>query len=206
VAVKVEVSLMGRGSIYPPQSRLLCLKAQETFNAEVEIKVLNEGLLFGGKICAALDRQHPRDLFDVHYLLGEEGFTEEVKTGFLFYLLSHSRPMHEMLRPNRQDRQISLETQFAGMTTEAFTYLDYEKTRELLVRLIHQNLTTYDKSFLLGILNLQPDWSVYDFKEFPAVKWKLLNLQKLKSENPDKYRMMIDKLTEVLNGPGNGRG
>jgi predicted nucleotidyltransferase component of viral defense system len=122
VSVKVEVSLMGRGSIYEPRVMELCIKAQEEFGAYVETRVLNYGLLFGGKICAALDRQHPRDLFDVLYLLNNEGFTDEVKSGFLFYLLGHSRPMLEILAPNMQDQRRALETQFSGMTTERFTY------------------------------------------------------------------------------------
>lgn len=201
-AVKVEVSLMGRGSIYEPQAMQLCRKAQEEFDAYDEVKVLNYGLLFGGKICAALDRQHPRDLFDVLYLMNNEGFSDQVKTGFLFYLISHSRPMHEMLSPHMQDQRRALENQFSGMTAESFTYNQYEKTRSLLIEVIHQRLTERDRIFLMTILKLQPDWTIYDFKDYPGIKWKLLNLEKLKSGNPDKYQFMIDQLQSVLY-PGN---
>ncbi len=203
VSVKVEVSVMGRGSIYEPEVMKLCLKAQEEFDAYVEVNVLNYGLLFGGKICAALDRQHPRDLFDVLYLLNNEGFTDEVKSGFIFYLLGHSRPMHEILAPHMKDQSSVMETQFSGMTAERFTYDDYEKTRESLLKVIHQRLTESDKIFLMGILKLQPDWTIYDFKEFPSVKWKLQNLEKLKRENQEKYQSMIDQLQKVLY-PENG--
>jgi predicted nucleotidyltransferase component of viral defense system len=198
VSVKVEVSLMGRGSIYEPQVMELCKKAQKEFNAFVETRVLNYGLLFGGKICAALDRQHPRDLFDVLHLLNNEGFTDEVKLGFLFYLLGHSRPMHEILAPNLQDQSSAMETQFSGMTTDGFNYKEFEKTREQLIKVIHQRLTESDKNFLMGILKLQPDWTIYDFKEFPSVKWKLQNLEKLKRENPEKYQSMINQLQKVI--------
>ena len=34
--------------------------------------------LYGGKICAALDRQHPRDLFDVKKLLEDNGVQTEL--------------------------------------------------------------------------------------------------------------------------------
>ncbi len=198
VSVKVEVSLMGRGSIFEPRVMELCMKAQEEFGAYVETRVLNYGLLFGGKICAALDRQHPRDLFDVLYLLNNEGFTDEVKSGFIFYLLGHSRPMHEILAPNMLGQSSAMETQFSGMTTDGFNYKEFEKTREELIKVIHQRLTESDKIFLMGILKLQPDWTIYDFKEYPGVKWKLLNLEKLKSENPEKYQSMIDQLQTVL--------
>lgn len=202
VSVKVEVSLMGRGSIYEPQVMELCKKAQKEFNAFVETRVLNYGLLFGGKICAALDRQHPRDLFDVLHLLNNEGFTDEVKSGFLFYLLGHNRPMHEILAPNLQDQSSAMETQFSGMTTDGFNYKEFEKTREQLIKVIHQRLTESDKNFLMGILKLKPDWTIYDFKDYPGIKWKLLNLEKLKSGNPEKYQFMIDQLQSVLY-PGN---
>jgi hypothetical protein len=35
--------------------------------------------LYGGKLCAALDRQHPRDLFDVGLLLRNEGITPAIR-------------------------------------------------------------------------------------------------------------------------------
>ncbi|MFN0189053.1 MAG: nucleotidyl transferase AbiEii/AbiGii toxin family protein [Bacteroidia bacterium] len=202
VSVKVEVSLMSRGCIFEPEVMQLCLKAQEEFDAFVEVKVLHHGLLFGSKICAALDIQHPRDLFDVLYLLKNEGFTDEVKSGFLFYLLSHSRPIHEILSPHLLDQTSAMETQFSGMTSEGFTYYEYEKTRESLIKAIHQNLTESDKLFLMGILKLQPDWTIYDFKDYPGLKWKLLNLEKLNGGNPEKYQVMIEQLQAVLY-PGN---
>ena len=198
VLVKVEVSLMGRGSIYEPQVMELCKKAQEEFDAFVETRVLNYGLLFGGKICAALYRQHPRDLFDVLHLLNNEGFTDEVKSGFLFYLVGHSRPMHEILSPNMIEQSRLMETQFSGMTEEGFSYEEFEKTKGNLLKVIHESLTESDKTFLMGILKLQPDWTIFDFKEYPGVKWKLLNLAKLKSENPEKHQFMIDQLQAVL--------
>lgn len=86
-SIKLEVSKMGRGAYAPPKVRVLCEKAQEEYNAFCEIAVVPLGQLYGGKICAALDRQHPRDLFDVKYLLTNEGLTEKIKTGFIFCLL-----------------------------------------------------------------------------------------------------------------------
>ncbi len=55
------------------------------------------------EICAALDRQHPRDLFDVKLLLDNEGITDKIRTAFIVYLISHNRPMNELLNPTFQD-------------------------------------------------------------------------------------------------------
>lgn len=198
VVVKVEVSVMNRGLLGNAETRILCAKAQETFEAFCEISSVSIGQLYGGKICAALDRQHPRDLFDVKYLLQNEGFTKEIKKGFLLMLLCSERPINEMLNPHLLDQQTAFENQFEGMASDDFSYEDYEKTRMELVEIVNQELTQDDKNFLLSFKNLTPNWSIYPFSEFPGVKWKQLNLNKLKNNNPDKHKQLFDKLKEVL--------
>ncbi len=94
--------------------------------------VISHGELFDGKICAALDRQHPRDLLDVHYLLSHEGITTIVKQGFIAALLSHPRPIHEVLNPNWRDQSDTFASQFRGMTILPFTYTDLEETQHNL--------------------------------------------------------------------------
>jgi len=196
--VKVEVSPVGRGLIAPVQKMILCDKAQQEFDRFVEINVVSTGQLYGGKICAALNRQHPRDLFDVQYLLENEGFTNEIKQGFLYNLLSSSAPINEVLLPNLLDQRKILESQFEGMSEEPFTYSDFEKARQSLLEAIQGGLTLEDRKFLLSVKDLSPDWSVYDFKDFPSVKWKLQNLERLRSDNPSKYHEQRDQLKNKL--------
>lgn len=196
--VKVEVSVMNRGLLGNAETRILCEKAQETFEAFCEISSVSIGQLYGGKICAALDRQHPRDLFDIKYLLQNEGFNKEIKKGFLLMLLCSERPINEMLNPHLLDQQTAFENQFEGMTSEDFSYEDYEKTRLELIEVVNMELTQDDKAFLLNFKNLTPDWSIYPFSEFPGVKWKQLNLNNLKNNNPEKHNQLFDKLKEVL--------
>lgn len=199
VDVKLEVNLVNRGTITEPKELPLCEKAQTTFEAFCSIPVVPIGQLFGGKIIAALDRQHPRDLFDVKYLLGMEGFTQEIKEGFLLCLLSSDRPINEVIIPNFQDQRSALANQFSGMTDETFSYEEYESIREKLITTIHENLTDSDKEFLLSVKSITPDWSIYDFQRFPAINWKLQNLQKLKDKNPDKHREQCEILKKKLN-------
>lgn len=120
VDIKLEVSAINRGTIEQPLSMVLCDNAQMEFEAFCAIKIVPVGQLYGGKICAALDRQHPRDLFDIKYLLENEGITEAVKTGFIFCLLSSARPIHEILSPNLQDQRSAFNNQFAGMSAQQF--------------------------------------------------------------------------------------
>ena len=198
--IKVEVNLTNRGILAEAVKMTLCGKAQNEFQAFCAVNVVATGQLYGGKICAALDRQHPRDLFDVKYLLANEGFSEQVKSGFLLCLLSSDRPIKELLAPNLQDQRAVMNNQFAGMSEEAFSYEEYEAVRTDLVATIRKNLTAEDRQFLLSVKNLAPDWTIYNFQQFPAIGWKLQNLQRLKDGNPKKHREMYEALEVVLSG------
>ncbi|MGS2763863.1 NAD(P)-binding domain-containing protein [Sinomicrobium sp. M5D2P9] len=141
---------------------------------------------------------HPRDLFDIKYLMENEGFTDEIKKGFLLCLLGSNRPLHKMLNPNLTDQRHAMENHFAGMSYVPFTYEDFEKTRHQLITAVKECLTKEDKDFLLGFKSLTPDWSVYNFERFPAVQWKLQNLIKLKNNNQSKYDELVEILKNVL--------
>lgn len=200
VDIKLEVNLVNRGALSEPKEMSLCSKVQNDFEVFCTMPVVPVGQLFGGKIIAALDRQHPRDMFDIKYLLKTEGFTQEIKEGFLLYLLCSDRPISEIIIPNFQDQRSALVNQFAGMTDEVFSYEEYELIRRKLVQNIHANLTEVDKAFLLSMKNATPDWSLYNFECFPAIAWKLQNLQKLKERNPDKHHEQYEALEKKLNG------
>lgn len=199
VNVKLEVNQVIRGVLGEPVKIALCDKAQAEYGTFCTINSVPMGQLFGGKICAALDRQHPRDIFDVKYLLEKEGFSEQVKTGFLFCLLSSDRPINELLFPNFLDQRKAMENQFTGMSAEIFSYSDYEEIRIRLVKTIHENLTNADKQFLLSIKSLMPDWNIYNFEQYPSIRWKLQNLKNLKDKNPKKHSELYKYLAEKLN-------
>ena len=172
--VKIEVNQGIRGVMDNLNELILCERAQEDFDAFCTIQGVSFGQLYGGKICAALDRQHPRDLFDVHYMLENEGITNSIKEGFLFTLLSSGRSMHDILFPNKLDQRASFENQFKGMTLKSFSYSDFELTRDRLLTALHDSLTKEDKEFIVAFKNATPNWDYLDFKKFPAVNgnWK----------------------------------
>lgn len=198
VMIKIEVNMVGRGLIGEATKAQLCEAAQEQFDAFCAVPIVPLGQLYGGKLCAAMDRQHPRDLFDVKLLLENEGFTDEIKRGFLFGLVSSNRPTHEMLNPHLLDQRMAFENQFEGMSAIEFSYDEYEATRLQLIETIQVGLNESDKVFLKSFNSLEPDWSIYDFQAFPSVKWKLLNLEKFKTENPETYQQQLSELGKVL--------
>jgi predicted nucleotidyltransferase component of viral defense system len=198
VIIKIEVNMVGRGLIGDAKKLPLCDVAQEQFDAFCAMPLVPIGQLYGGKICAALDKQHPRDLFDVKLLLDSEGFTDEIKSGFVFGLASCNRPTFELLDPHMLDQRTAFENQFEGMSAIEFTYDNYEATRLQLIETVKASLNENDKAFLLSLNRLEPDWSIYDYQNFPSVKWKLLNLGKFKRENPENQRQQLNKLESVL--------
>jgi predicted nucleotidyltransferase component of viral defense system len=198
VLIKIEVNMVGRGLLGEPHKAPLCEAAQEQFDAFCAMPLVPLAQLYGGKLCAALDRQHPRDLFDVKLLFENECFTDEIKRGFLFGLVSSNRPTHEMLDPHLLDQRTAFENQFEGMTTIEFSYDDYEATRLQLIKTVKASLSEEDKAFLLSLNRLTPDWSIYDYQNFPSVKWKLLNLEKFKKDKPQAYEQQLNELESIL--------
>lgn len=196
--IKIEVNMVGRGLLGEATKAPLCDKAQEEFDVFCAMPIVPLAQLYGSKLCEAIDRQHPRDLFDVKLLLDNEGFTNEIKRGFLFGLVSSNRPTYEMLNPHLQDQPSAFERQFEGMSAEAFSYDDYEATRLQLIDIINTNFDDNDKAFLLSLNRLEPDWSIYDYQDFPSMKWKILNLEKFKKEKPDSYQQQLSELESIL--------
>lgn len=199
--IKVEVNTITRGHLHPVRLLQVNEKVQERFKKFAAIQVVSDAELFGGKICAALDRQHPRDLFDVYLLFQGSGYNENVKYGFIQALISHMRTMHEVLRPHLLNQRTAFDNQFQGMSDIAFTYEDFENTREKLIETVNSSLTGADHSFLLSFKRGEPDWDQFPIKglkDISAVQWKLLNLQNLIKSNPGKHKKLLSKLEALL--------
>ncbi len=196
--VKIEPNLIIRGSVFPIEERDLSKNAEKKFEKFVSVKTLPLHALYGGKICAALDRQHPRDLFDIKLLLENEGFTENVRKAFLVYLISGNRPMNELLNPMLKDGRKVFENEFLGMTFIPVKYAALEKARKDLIRVIHKDLTDDDRRFLVSFKEGVPQWDLLGIEgvsKLPAVEWKLINLARMDRQ---KHAKAVAELKEVL--------
>jgi predicted nucleotidyltransferase component of viral defense system len=197
--VKIEVNGIKRGIIGPTIEMPLCDKAQTEFGMYCKARIVPLEQLYGGKIAAALSRQHPRDLFDYNYMDTDK--IVDLKRGFMFGLLGSDKPFIESLSPNVINQHEALENQFRGMTDVPFTYENYESTREQLIKFVNEMLNEEDKSFLISFEEGSPQWesSAYnDFMEFPSVQWKLQNVNKLKTQNPAKHRQEVNRLKDYF--------
>ena len=196
--IKIEPNPVIRGSLFPPERRTLSPKARNVFELSVECRTLVENELYAGKICAALDRQHPRDLFDVMMLFRERALNDDMRKAFIVYLISHDRPMVEILNPGFADIRPAFETEFRDMASEEVTCEDLEKIREKLVPMIARELTLQEKQFIVSVKEGMPRWELIGLegvRNLPAVQWKLLNIGRMA---PAKHRQALRKLRDYL--------
>lgn len=197
--VKIEVNGTKRGTIGEVVDLPLCEKAQAEFSMGCKARTASFSQLYGGKIAAALSRQHPRDLFDCKYM--ELETFADVKDGFMLCLLSSEKPIVELLQPNEINQADAMENQFQGMSDIPFSYDDYDSTRKALMEMVYENLTETDKEFILSFEKGCPEWSkcsAGDLSGYPSVQWKLLNIDKLKKANAKKLEQSTDKLRRFL--------
>jgi hypothetical protein len=175
--------------------------AQETFQKEVSVPILTKNENYAGKFCAALDRQHPRDLFDVKTFFEKSKIDSELVELFICYLLCTSRPIQEVLFPTLKNITVAYEKTFKQMTQDEIPLSVLLKSRTQLIRSIHENLTDKNKKFLISFCEGEPDWdilSVAGASGFPGIQWKLQNIKTLKENNPAKFKSQNEELVNKL--------
>lgn len=182
--VKIEVTPVLRGCVYPAKTQSVTDTVEDEFGF-AEIQVVSHADLYAGKLVAALDRQHPRDFFDVRDLLANEGITDDLRKAFIVYMLSHHRPMAEVLDPPRRDMKEDYEHGFVGMTEEPVPLAVLEETRETMIKAIVGDMPAAHRKFLVSFEQGAPEWDLLGLPgvpDLPAVKWRQLNLDKLPKE------------------------
>jgi hypothetical protein len=200
--VLVEANPVIRGTVFDAELRSVSPKVATQFGF-AEMPVVSLPDLYAGKIAAALDRQHPRDLFDIHYLFETEGLSDDLFKAFLVYLVSHNRPPHELLAPHLTDLATSYDNDFVGMTVEPVPLDTLLEVRLRLVTEIQERARAEDASaFLLSFFSLEPDWTrlglATDVAALPAVRWKIRNLEILRERERKKFDRQIADLELVL--------
>lgn len=184
----------------------------QTLGYEAELRKIQDGTeakmfvrtpdaeLYGSKLVAALDRQHPRDLFDVQLMLATHGWDEPLLDCFVVYLAGHNRPTHEVLFPKEKPLEAVFATEFEGMTLAPVALPELLATRQRMLTELPQALLPRHRDFLLSMLRAEPDWSLLPHAhlgQLPALQWKLQNLLRLK-KNAAKFKMQHDELAARL--------
>jgi predicted nucleotidyltransferase component of viral defense system len=199
--VKVEVNVVFRGTVLPVERRILTVSTAEMFGAELELPVLATAELYGSKLVAAMDRQHPRDLFDVLQMFASDGLSDAMVECFVIYLAGHNRPIHEVLFGNDKDIADEFRNTFVGMTTDPVSLDTLLETRARLRAELPQRLTGEQRQFLRGLARADPDWSLLQCShaaELPALRWKLANLETFRKRRPRDFESQAKELDTKL--------
>lgn len=206
VQAKIEVTPVLRGCVHEPDIRSISPLVENVFGF-AEIRVVSFADLYGGKIVAALDRQHPRDLFDVRTLLANEGVDEALRRTFVAYLLSHDRPMHEILAPKRKNISNEFARGFQGMTEEPVTLEELTSAREALIDVIVGNMPDKHRRFLVSFERGLPDWSLLALggvAELPAVRWRQRNLDGMTTHARAELVARLENVLQQSNNHNSG--
>jgi predicted nucleotidyltransferase component of viral defense system len=201
--VKVEVNVVFRGTVLPVERRVLSSKTAELFSVALELPVLAPAELYGSKLVAAMDRQHPRDLFDVLKMFESGGLSDAVVECFVIYLAGHNRPTHEVLFGKEKDIAHEYHQHFVGMTAEPVSLETLIQTRTRLREELPKRLTEKQKQFLIGLAKAQPDWTLLQCShaaELPALRWKLSNLQTFSQRRPADFEKQAETLEALVSG------
>lgn len=197
--IKIEPNFVLRGTLYPIEEGMLCNNVNQQFGAFLDkMPLLSSAELYAGKLCAALSRQHPRDLFDVKLLLETTGITNEIRQAFVVYLAGNTRPIHELLLPNRLDISQVFQKEFSRMTAIQVRLEELLDVREQIVSLLNQSFTENERQFLLSIKEGEPRFDLMPFQnlaQFPSLKWKIINIKRMEKR---KHIQMVDKLKSAL--------
>ncbi len=197
VRIKIEVTPVLRGCVYEPEKRSVSEAVEDAFGF-AEIQVVSFADLYAGKLVAALDRQHPRDLFDVRDLLANEGISDELRKAFVVYIISHNRPMHEVLAPTLQDISQEFERGFEGMTENPVSLDELLKAREDLIAELVGKMPKEHRRFLASFKRGKPEWELLGIphiEKLPAVQWKMKNLEAM---DPKRREELIGNLLKAL--------
>lgn len=199
VSIQIELSPVLRGTVFPVQLLGVCEPVEDEFGF-AEVQVVSLADLYAGKLCAAFDRQHPRDFFDVLLLLENEGITEQVRQAFLAYLFSHPRPLEELLAPRWKDIQSQYLGEFSGMTRRNVTVDELKQAAISAHQLILNGFTDGEKELIVSIYTSKPQWDnspIRHIQNLPAVNWKLINIAKMPKEKREASQQALKKILDL---------
>ncbi|WP_429461862.1 nucleotidyl transferase AbiEii/AbiGii toxin family protein [Paraburkholderia sp. JPY465] len=186
IQVKVEVNFVMRGTVQPVRRASLTPTARDVLMADLDIPVVSLEDVYGGKLVAALDRQHPRDLFDVMQLFAHEGITPGIRRAFVVYLSSSNRPIHEVLFAPMRDIRHGARNP-AGLGRRRATLHARRAMHEW------HGLGRHALEVVLVVLSLAagtPEWSllgIAHLEQMPGIRWKLHNLAQLQKADAKKF-------------------
>ena len=201
VTVKIEVTPVLRGVVFDPVTMTVTGSVEDRYGF-AETLVVSQADLYAGKLVAAFDRQHPRDLFDVKLLLENEGVSDNLRRAFVVYVLESQKPLNAILAPHRKDITAKYEQEFRGMPLIEDPGLEaLLQVREQMIAVLVGAMPEAHRRFLLSFKRGEPDWPLLGLPhvaDLPAVRFRM---QKLAALPPAARAEQLGRLEAALSTP-----
>lgn len=197
LSITIEPNFVIKGTLEKTSKVSTVKKVEDLFEKSATVLSLSEDEVYAGKVCAALDRQHPRDFFDIHQMFEDKVESAKLRKLFIAYLCGSDRPIHEVLFPTPKNIKAVFEKEFAGMTVDPVSLEQLERARDRLTAWIYKTITDKEKEFLLSFVEANPDFSKLGIKgaeSFPSITWKQMNLESLKKKDAKKFSLQSSEL------------
>lgn len=178
-SVKIEPNLIIRGALLAPKLKSLSSAVKEAFSQDLKVRCLDYKEIMAGKLVAMLDRQHPRDIFDMLQYYKNKKSIKEIMDYFMVYLLQSSRPFSELIAPRLLNIKEIFQTNFLGMTKEPMDLKELITYRNKVIKDVQKCLVGQRREFLISVMEERPKWKLIPFtnvEQFPGIKWKLQNI------------------------------
>lgn len=197
--VKIEVSPVARNTLFPPSN----IRVKDTFKqkfSDVCMFVVNYDEVYANKFSATLDRCLPRDLFDVKIFFESDHMSDLLFRVSLVYLLCSRRPIHELLSPSKKN----IEENYIGFESMMRKHVgldDLYLAKDMLVKSLRERLNSISMKFLEDFHLCKPDFSLIGLPQaenLPAIRWKLLNLEKLRRQSPEKHVLQLERIRQMI--------
>lgn len=201
--VQIETSPVMRGTVHPARRINLHPVVERRFGS-AQVQVLDFLDLYAGKLCAALSRQHPRDLFDVGLLMDSGRLDSTLWRTFLIYLIASPKPAAEMLAPTDPKEFTDIfENHFQGMTTDPVTAAQLLEHRARLLASFGRMMDKACVEFLESVEEERPDFDLIGLPQAANLPGVLRKLHNLAQRTPSKRAADRARLEKVLDGlPG----
>jgi hypothetical protein len=200
--VKIEVNQVFRGSVLPTHMARLHPTAEELFATHVAARLLANAEVYAGKAVAALDRQHPRDLFDVWIRYHDGGYSSSDLDVFAVYLAGHNRPPHEILTDRDRPLADLYVASLVGMTSgNTPSVEELDATRRQFRLDVLRRMSSQAREFLTSFFALDPAWDALPFsglEQLPALQWKQRNLEVFRARRPHDFAAHYEALDRLL--------
>ena len=201
IRVKTEASPIGVGTYYRPVQLHPQPRAQEILGIREPVWGVTEEEAYAGKMCAALYRQMPRDIFDIMMLYEHGGISDDLFKTFAVYVACNSAHPRKLLCPAAKLLNAAHTMTFAGMSEVEVPVSHLIHVRNQLLADVRKRMDRSLVNMLLSLHDAEPDFGLIDrpsAERMHAIQRKVQNLRHFRETNPEAHAAQRAEIEGLL--------